>query len=75
MVESPTDLQKAQMVYADLINFISAYSILKPGVNTVKILETEYIDKGTAGLKFLLKSMLGCKKLAKAIQKYPEDYR
>jgi hypothetical protein len=49
--------------------------MLKPGSDSLKILKTEYLDKGTAGLKmFIEKYDLNVERLVKAIQKHPEKY-
>lgn len=71
----PRNPNKAEFIYDDIRNFINAYRMLDNRSDTVNILQTEYIDKGTAGLKaFIDKYGFSTETLAKKIQKYPEDY-
>ncbi len=67
--------EEAIIVYADIENFITAYNMLGPDSDTLNILQTEYIDKGTDGLSmFIEKYNLSGKKLVAALKKYPEHY-
>ncbi len=67
--------EQAKIYYNDLKQFIIAYNMLGPESDTIDILQREYIDKGTAGLKmFIEKYNLSAKKLANALKKYPEHY-
>jgi hypothetical protein len=76
IVESPSDPGEARFVYDDVNNFIKAFSQLKVNSDTVSILQKEYIDKGTPGLKiFIEKYGLSAEKLKHAIEKHSEDYR
>lgn len=71
----PTDTNKAEFVYDDIQNFIRAYQMLDEKSDTANILQSEYIDNGSPGLKaFIDKYGLSSKTLAKKIQKYPKDY-
>ncbi len=69
------DPAKAQFVYKDVENFIRAFEMLTPGCDTLAVLRTEYIDKGTPGLKiFIEKYGLTPEMLIKKIRKFPEKY-
>ncbi len=75
MPELTKDPNKAQFVYKDVQNFIKAYDLLKESADSIAILQTEYFDKGTPGLKhFIEKYKLNPKMLAKAIRKHTEKY-
>ncbi|GEM_PF-522232 len=70
-----TDPEKAPLIFDDVRNFIRAHELLKGNSDSVAVLKREYFDKGTAGLAmFIEKYNLTPERLAKAIQKYPEDY-
>jgi hypothetical protein len=70
-----TDPDKALFVYADVHNFIRVFGLLRDGGDTLEILQKEYLDKGTPGLKmFIEKYDLTVERLLKAIRKYPEKY-
>ncbi len=67
--------EEAKIVYTDVHNFIKAFNLLKTNSDTIKILQKNYIDKGTPGLKiFIEKYALSAEKLSKAIRKHSEDY-
>jgi hypothetical protein len=69
------DPAEARFVFEDVQNFIRAHKMLADGVDTLETLQTEYIDKGTAGLKiFIQKYGLSPRRLADAIHKHPEKY-
>ncbi|MBT8387369.1 MAG: hypothetical protein KJO12_08140 [Ignavibacteria bacterium] len=69
----PTD---AKIVYVDVQNFIQAFKMLEADIDTVDVLQKEYINKGTPGLKiFIEKYGLSAEKLSIAIKKFPEDYK
>lgn len=70
-----TDPSQALFVYDDLNTFIEVHKKLVPGADTISVLQTEYLDTGTPGLKmFIEKYDLTAERLAKAIQKHPADY-
>jgi hypothetical protein len=69
------DPARARFVFDDVQNFIRAHTMLADGVDTVAILQREYIDKGTPGLAiFIEKYGLSPRKLADAIHKHPGKY-
>lgn len=70
-----TDPNKALFVYEDVQNFLRVFKLLPAGGDAVEILQKEYLDKGSAGLKmFVQKYDLTAERLAKAIKKYPQKY-
>jgi len=69
------DPANAEFVYDDIHNFVRAFNMLKDGGDTLAILQAEYIDKATPGLKeFGNKYGLDLEKLVAAINKNPEKY-
>jgi hypothetical protein len=69
------DPNKVLFVYDDVQNFLRAYDMLLAETDTVAILQAEYLDKGTPGLKmFIEKYGLTAEMLIKAIRKHPEKY-
>ena len=76
IVESSTVPAEAEIVYTDVQNFIHAYDLLNVDIDTIEVLQNEYINKGTPGLKiFIEKYGLSSEKLSLAIKNYPEDYK
>jgi len=70
-----TNPGEANFIYQDIQNFIFAHKMLNNDSDTLTILQTEYLDKGTPGLKmFIGKYDLTCERLVKALRKYPEAY-
>jgi hypothetical protein len=66
---------EARFVYDDVRNFVNAFDQLTVGVDSLSILQTEYLDKGTPGLEmFIEKYNLTADMLVKAIQKHPKKY-
>jgi hypothetical protein len=66
---------QAMFVYDDVLLFIAAYEKLNAKSDSLGILQTEYLDRGTPGLKmFIEKYDLTAERLVKAIQKHPEKY-
>jgi len=66
---------KTKFVYKDLRNFIKAYKMLTRESDTVVIIQSEYLDKGTLGLKeFIAKYNLTAKRISRAMYRYPESY-
>lgn len=74
--ELTDDPRKAPFVYDDVLNFNQAFDHLTEGVDSLSILQSEYLDKGTPGLKmFIEKYGLTAQMLVDAIQERPEKYR
>ncbi len=75
LTSSPTDPKEARIVYDDIENFIIAFKMLESNSDTIQVLQKNYIDKGTSGLKiFIEKYGLTASKLKTKISQYPEDY-
>ena len=75
LTSSPTNPNDAKIIYEDIVNFISAFKMLKSSSDTIQMLQKHYIEKGTPGLKiFIEKYGLTAEKLAIKIRQYPEDY-
>jgi hypothetical protein len=69
------DPSKAAFVYDDVRNFVRAYDLLVEEADRVAILQAEYLDKGTPGLRmFIEKYELTAERLVDAIRKHPEEY-
>lgn len=69
------DPQQARFIYDDIHTFVRAHKLLTPGCDSLAVLQTEYLDKGTPGLKmFIEKYDLTAERLVKAIRKHPEKY-
>lgn len=70
-----TDPAKAPLVYDDVVNFLRVQDLLDGQADTMEVLQTEYLDKGTLGLKmFIEKYDLTAERMMKAMRKYPEKY-
>ena len=70
-----TNPGEADFIYQDIENFISCHKMLNNDSDTLTILQTEYLDKGTPGLNmFIGKYDLTSERLVKALRKYPEAY-
>ena len=70
-----TDPAKAPFVYDDVVNFIRVAKLLHGAADTVAILQTEYLDKGTPGLKrFIEKHDLTAERMQRAMRRHPEAY-
>ncbi len=66
---------EARFVYDDILTFVHAFDQLTEGADTLSILQTEYLDKGTPGLDvYINKYGLTAEMLRKAIQKRPQVY-
>jgi hypothetical protein len=69
------DPEKAVFVYEDLNRFIEVHKQLTPEADWHRILQTQYLDRGSPGLKqFIEKYDLTADRLVKAIQKHPQKY-
>ena len=74
-INRKTNPGEADFIYEDIENFISCHKMLNHDSDTLTILQTEYLDKGTPGLKmFIGKYDLTSERLVKALRKYPEAY-
>lgn len=61
--------------YQDIDNFNKAHSMLNPESDSVVVLQTEYLDKGSLGLKeFTEKFSVDAKYLSEDIHEYPNFY-
>ncbi len=66
---------EASFIHEDVENFVRAHAMLTPGVDTLAILQTEYLDKGTPGLiAFIGKYDLTSESLIAAIRSHPKRY-
>ena len=71
----PTDPEKGQLVFADVENFLSAYQKLTPQSDTIALLQSEYFDKASQGLKeYISRHGLTPEMLMEAMQSNPEQY-
>jgi len=71
----PKSPQEATLIGVDLKNFIDAYNSLDGGQDTVQILQQQYLDKASPGLKeYIARFGLDAKMLKIAIQKHPKKY-
>ncbi len=72
----PRVSNKAELIYNDVENFVEAYSNLRAGVDTLKILNTYYFDKASIGLQeYIKRHSLSPELLRDAIQISPERYQ
>ncbi|MFC1501996.1 DUF2268 domain-containing putative Zn-dependent protease [bacterium] len=66
---------KAPFVYEDIENINRAFQMITRDSDTLKILQVEYLDKGTPGLKmFVEKYDLTAERMRRAIRKYRSKY-
>ncbi len=73
--ERESNPYRAKFVYKDLKNFIKAYKMLSKESDTVAIIQSEYLDKGSLGLKeFIVKYNLNAQRIARAMYQYPDSY-
>ena len=69
------DPDEAQFIYLDAENFVRAMELVSAGADPVTTLEDEYFARATPGLKqMVVKYPFTAGDLAKAIQRYPEEY-
>ena len=69
------DPYQAVFVYVDLENFITAYKSLDENSDTLEILQRNYLDRGSKGLKeFIKKYDLTAKRLLRAMTRFPGSY-
>lgn len=70
-----SDPHEAPLIYDDVVNFIRVQKMLAGAGDTSAILQTEYLDKGTPGLKmFMEKYDLTAERMLKAMRRHPEKY-
>ncbi len=73
--ECTRKISEAKFVHDDVRNFIRAQEMLTDEADTIAVLEKEYFDKGTPGLReFIKKYGLSAESLLKAMRKHPEKY-
>ncbi len=71
----PTDPEEGQLVFVDVENFLSAYQRLTPQSDTIALLQSEYFDKASQGLKeYISRHGLTPQMLVEAMQSNPEAY-
>lgn len=71
----PRTPEDARIIHTDLLHFVEAYRELSQDQDTLKVLQTLYFDRGTAGLKeFVSRHSLTAELLKKAIGDHPERY-
>ena len=71
----PRDPKEAKIIYSDLANFMDAYKELATNTDTLKVLQTLYFDRGSAGLKeFVNRHQLTPELLKDAMLANPERY-
>lgn len=74
-VTTPSVLIPIPLVYDDVANFAAAFAALAGGGDTAAILQRNYIDRATPGLRlYLTKYPYTAAQLAAAIQRFPQDY-
>lgn len=70
-----SDSQEALFVYDDLRNFVRAFSLLPTSADTVGLLQTEYLDRASPGLReFIKKYPLTAAQLAEGLRRQPARY-
>jgi len=73
--EITDDPAKVQFIYDDVRNFLRALDILGKGDDAEAILQKEYLDKATPGLKeYIRESEVTAKQFVEAIQKKPDQF-
>jgi uncharacterized protein YjaZ len=71
----PTNPEEAVLVYTDLENFLEAYKLLRPDVDSIAVLNQYYFNRGSVGLnEYILKHSLTPEMMVEAIGKDPEVY-
>ena len=70
-----SDPSAARFVYEDVENFVRAMEQVASGADTAAVLQAEYFDKATPGLRmFIQKYDLTLERLLEAIQEHPQKY-
>ena len=73
--EMTDDPAKVQLFYDDIHNFIRALDLLKQGGDPQEVLQKEYIDKASPGLKeYLREKGKSIEDYISALQKWPDRY-
>ena len=71
----PSVPEEAKLVYSDLENFVDTYSKLKPGVDTLEVLNTFYFEKASIGLQeYIGRHQLTPELMREAISKNAPKY-
>ena len=71
----PGSPEKAEIVYADLRNFVDAYKELQSNPDTLAVLQKMYFDRGSEGLKeFISRHQLTPELMRDAMAAYPDRY-
>ncbi len=69
------DPLRAPFVHDDVHNFVRALGLLASDADTIGILQAEYFDRGTSGLRaFVARYDLTAERLRDAIRRYPAEY-
>ena len=75
LVPGPSDPSQAELVSTDVENFIELWKELGPESDTLEMIQSLYLDRGSKGLKiFDEKYGLDPKRISKAMKSHPEDY-
>jgi hypothetical protein len=70
-----SDPREAAFVYDDVRNFVRVFALLATSADTVGLLQSEYIDRATPGLReFIKKYPLTAGQLAEAVRRQPAKY-
>lgn len=70
-----TDPAKALFVNDDVVNFIRVQKLLQGATDTITVLQKEYLDKGTPGLKrFIERFDLTAERIQRAMRRHPDKY-
>ena len=70
-----SDPNNASFVYEDVELFLSVYNSLHKDSDTLSVLQKEYLDKGSVGLKeYINRHGLNAELMKEAIQNSPEEY-
>ena len=69
------DPGSALFIYDDIHNFIIAYNSLAEEADSISVLQKQYLEKGTPGLKMFIKKYgLTAEMLLESIKQHPEKY-
>ena len=71
----PQNPKQAQIIFSDLDHFIDAYKELSKNTDTIRVLQTQYFERGSDGLKeFVRRHQLTPERLQEAIRENPKRY-
>jgi hypothetical protein len=69
------DPKKALFVYDDILTFLEVFPLLEAAENPKAVIQSEYLNKGTSGLKmFIQKYDLTADRIIKAVEKKQKKY-